>query len=99
MCGQGRGGGLGRTLGGGEQGDRGNLLLWGKVAPNIKRTEFSVPVASVQGLEQHHPTMIMLWKHGDWVKIKREEKICVYINREIKSISWIPYYRCANVLT
>ena len=64
MHGEGRGGGLGRTLGGGEQGDRGNLLLWGKVAPNIKGTEYSVSVASVWRLELHHPTMSMLWVHG-----------------------------------
>ena len=34
-----------------------------KVAPNIKGTEYSVPVASVQALEPHHPTMITLCCH------------------------------------
>ena len=43
---------------------------WGKVAPNIKETESSVPVASVWGLEFRHPIMSMLWGHGDQSKIK-----------------------------
>ena len=70
MCSQRRGGGPRYNFGGMEQGDRGGSLLSGELAPNIKGTEYSVPVASVRGLERHHPTMSMLWRHRDWIKIK-----------------------------
>ena len=74
MCGQGKGGEFPGGIsegGGGRQGDRGDLLLWGKVATNIKGTESSVPITSVWGLERHRPTMSMLRRHG--YRVKKEE--------------------------
>ena len=29
-------------------------------------------MASVRVTESHHPTMRMLWRHGDWVKIRKK---------------------------
>ena len=65
--------GPGRTIGGGEQGNRGALLFWGKVAPNIKGTESSVPMYSVQVLEYHNSTMSMIWGHIDRFKINKKK--------------------------
>ena len=45
---------------GGNRGTEADYCGWGKVAPNIKGTEYSSPVGSVWGLEHHHPTMITL---------------------------------------
>ena len=55
---------------GGNRGTEADYCGWGTVAPNIKGTESSVPVASVRGLEQHHPTMSTLWGHRDRSKKK-----------------------------
>ena len=43
---------------------------WGEVAPNIKGTDSSFPVASVRVLEHNHPTMSTLWGHRDRPKNK-----------------------------
>ena len=64
---------------GGEQGERGDLFLWEKVAPNIKGKEYIVSVAYVWGLERHHPTIIMLWGHGDQVKRRSEYMLTILI--------------------
>ena len=69
MRGQGRRGG-----GGVEGGNRGYEAYYcglGTEAPNIKGIESSVPIASVQVLEHHHPTMSMLWVHGYQLKNKQ----------------------------
>ena len=57
-----------------EKGHQGGLLWWVDVAPNIKGTESSVPVACVQRLEHHHPNMVTLWGHENWSKINRKER-------------------------
>ena len=44
----------------GGQGDSGHLLLWRKVAPNIKGKESSVHVSSIWELEFQHPTIRIL---------------------------------------
>ena len=52
-----------RGGGGGGRGDEAGYCGWGKISPNIKGTDYSVPVASVRGLEHHNPNMSTLWVH------------------------------------
>ena len=69
----------GRLLEGGNRGAEADYCGSGTVEPNLKGTEYSVPVASVWVLEHHHPTMSKLWEHGYRSKIKEERKILKYV--------------------
>ena len=67
--GSGSGSGWGRVEGSrrdGVVGDYGQELMSGDIPYRFKHiigTESSIPVASVLGLELHHPNMSMLWGH------------------------------------
>ena len=77
MCGQ----------GGGNRGIKADYHVWGKLAPNTKGKDSSVPVVSDQGLEHHHPTMNILRGHGYRSKIKIKNMFIIS-----------PYFSSINII-
>ena len=63
---QGRGEGRRRYIAVGDKGQE--LTTWyiKYRFKHIRGTKYITPMASVLGLELHHPTMSTMWVHGDW---------------------------------